>query len=96
MFPQRKMNIKTVCMLRKLFFIIDSMEASCARITHSHNNRLMTKLGILIANHLDKFADCLYLSDDEGGSDVAGVFNVDDVLARFSIRASICLTCLEL
>jgi len=56
----------------------------------------MTKLRMKNTNSLEELSCHFYFFDDEGGSGFAGVFNVDDVLAFFSMRASICLTCLEL
>jgi hypothetical protein len=65
--PKYELNIETVCMDRKFLTIEDAMGASCARITHTHQEILMTKLRINITNRLEELRCRFYFFDDEGG-----------------------------
>ncbi len=96
MFSQRQLNIKSICMLGKLLFIKDSVNASHTRIAYTHQNRIMAQLWMSVTYTLDQFIFCVYFFEDECGFELTGVFDVDDVVPLFSLRDSICLTCLEL
>lgn len=96
MLSQRQLNIESICMLGKLLFIKDSVNASHTGIAYTHQNRIMAELWMSVTNTLDEFFFRFYFFDDECGFEFTGVFDVDDVVPLFSLRDSICLTCLEL